>query len=155
MSELRTKTDPSPEPTHDARRERMLRELLVTLDEHRRGRQVRRAAGVVSAGVLVAAVVVAGAQWGLKPGGGRTTPGPAAVKHTPGLPSVPAMTPAFRCEFIATRDVASEVAVRARTTTMVQFIDDEQLLAALNEERSCYGLVRTGGRVAVLDRCVR
>lgn len=153
MSELRAKNDPTSEPTHDAGRERMLRELLVALDEHQRARRVRRVAGVVSASVVVVAAVVVGARWGFHREDHSLTPAPMVVERGPFVP--PAAAQAFRCEMIATRDVASEVVVRARTTTMVQFIDDEQLLAALNQERPCYGLVRTGGRVAVLDRCVR
>ncbi|HEX2836678.1 MAG TPA: hypothetical protein VHN77_00975 [Phycisphaerales bacterium] len=153
MSELHTKTGPLPEPTHDAGRERMLRALLVTLDEHQHARRLRRVASVVSAGVVVVAAVLVGARWGFHRGNHSLTPAPMIVERGPIVP--PAAAPAFRCEMIATRDVASEVTVRARTTSMVQFIDDEQLLAALNQERPCYGLLRTGGRVAVLDRCVR
>lgn len=159
MSDLRTNTDPAPDPAddaaHDAGRDRMLHELLVTLDAHQRAKRVRRIAKTVSAGVVVVTAALVGARWGLHVKPGSSVPVPAVVRHTPGVPAAATVRSAFRCEIVATRDIASEVTARAHTTTMVQFIDDEQLLAALNQERACYGLVRTGGRVAVLDRCVR
>lgn len=159
MSELRTKSDTAPElvdtAADDLGRERMLRELLVTLDTHQRVKRVRRAVRTFSAGAVAVAAVVIGARWGLNSSARSSVPVPAVVKHSPGDPAAPDQRPAFRCEIVSTRDVAREVTVLAHATTMVQFIDDEQLLAALNQERACYGLVRMGGRAAVLDRCVR
>ncbi len=70
------------------------------------------------------------------------------------LPELGAGQPSlYAVQRLATRDLAPAAVVRDEPTTLIQYIDDEQLLASLNEKSDCYGLLRRGTHVALLDRC--
>lgn len=136
---------------HDPRRSAMLADLLGTLETQKRTRRTRRA--ITRAGCTACAVVLAvvAARWTFT---ASSHVGPRLSDTTHAHPEAPASPQPF-VTFITTRNVARDVTIPDHATTLVQFIDDEQLLAELNQQRPCYGLVRTGTRVAVLDRCVR
>lgn len=135
-----------PLPTDDPRRDRMLADLLSTLDAHHYSRRRRRLVLRAGGGVCVLALLFVAARWAATPHAAPRPGRPVGVAERGAEPMI---------ERVGTRDVLREVAVTQKSTTLVEFIDDEQLLAALNRERPCYGLMRTAGRVAVLDRCVR
>ncbi len=136
---------------HDPRRSAMLADLLSALETQQRARRTRRRV-TLAAGVACAAVLaVVAARWTFAPSA-HVAPRIADTKNP--HPAQPPSPQPF-VTFITTRNVARDVTIPDHTTTLVQFIDDEQLLAELNQQRPCYGLMRTGSRVAVLDRCVR
>lgn len=144
-------TDFNSPTNHDPRRSAMLTDLLGTLETQRRARRTRRVVTLAAGAACAVVLAVVAARWTFTPSS-HVAPRLAGTKDS--LPAQPPSPQPF-VTLIATRNVAQEVTIFDHTTTLVQFIDDEQLLAELNQQRPCYGLMRTGSRVAVLDRCVR
>jgi hypothetical protein len=153
-----------------ARRERMLPELLREVRARRRRRRAVRVAGVAVVLALVAAAALV--TFPIRPRTAQPQPREARVTAptpqtdvSPGaegslttLPQKPpllASKPRERKPLIVTVGTAPGLADRwssQSTSVRVVMVDDEQLLASLNEIGERYGLVRMGDAATLLPR---
>lgn len=127
-------------------------------------RRRRRAALRASSAAGAAVLVIAGAAYLVTLArGGSATPAPAPTIADRGAaePALPAPAPEKALPAVRIARITTDAAVLARTRVtadaprLVRRIGDDELLAALEGTGEQYGIIRTGGRVAVVCRTCR